>query len=56
MQVEELLAILEDKGLDDSAKLELLSQALELLNQSKAPQEEPQAEEKKASELLGVAL
>lgn len=60
MQVEELLAMLQEKGLDDNAIRALLSDALGAIDKDFAEHDEKEGEEeaerKEAGELLGVSL
>ena len=58
MKVEELLAMLQEKGLDDDQIMGLLKDAMEALGHDDEEHDvkEEEAEKKEAGELLGVSL
>lgn len=56
MKSEELIALLDERGLDENAKVQLLQEALDQLNSQMQGATDEAAEQKKAAELLGVDL
>lgn len=60
MQVEELLAMLQEKGMDDNAIRALLSEAISTIDKDDVEHEEKEgkedAERAEAGKLLGVSL